>query len=40
MRYLFFINPLAGKGKQQQEIISAIETYFDEHGGDYRIHKI
>lgn len=37
MRYLFFINPKAGKGKLQEEIKSQINAYFKENGGEYRI---
>ena len=37
MRYLFFINPKAGKGKLQEKIINEIDAYFEENGGDYRI---
>ena len=38
MKYLFFINPTAGKGGLQKKIIADIESYFAEHGGDFRIH--
>lgn len=37
MRYLFFINPKAGKGKLQKNIKSSIDEYFKENGGDYEI---
>ena len=37
MRYLFFINPVAGKGKGQEKIAESIKNYFKENGGDYRI---
>lgn len=37
MRYLFFINPKAGKGKLQEKIINEINAYFKNNGGDYRI---
>lgn len=37
MRYIFFINPTAGKGKAQKGIISKIEEYFGRSGKDYKI---
>lgn len=37
MKYLFFINPNAGKGKNQKSIISDINEYFRNNGGDYEI---
>lgn len=38
MKYLFFINPTAGKGNLQNRIIENIEKYFAKVGGDYQIH--
>ncbi len=37
MRYLFFINPKAGKGKLQGKIKPQIDAYFKENGGEYKI---
>ncbi len=38
MKYVFIINPTAGKGKKQIALAEAIETYFKENGGDYEIY--
>ena len=38
MKYLFFINPIAGKGKLQNKITDSIKDYFSENGGDYEIY--
>lgn len=38
MKYLFLVNPAAGKGKLQNEAISNINNYFSENGGDFKIH--
>lgn len=37
MKYVFFVNPTAGKGKEQKGIISSIEEYFSNNGGEYEI---
>lgn len=37
MKYLFFINPKAGKGKNQKSIIASIHEYFKNSGGEYEI---
>jgi len=37
MRYVFFINPTAGKGKVQKGVISQIKDYFAQNGGEYKI---
>lgn len=37
MKYIFFINPTAGKGKAQKGIISAIKEYFGKCGKEYEI---
>ncbi|MDD6478570.1 MAG: diacylglycerol kinase family lipid kinase [Oscillospiraceae bacterium] len=37
MKYLFFVNPAAGKGKAQKKIIMDIEEYFNKNGKDYDI---
>lgn len=37
MKYLFFVNPAAGKGKAQKKIIMDIEEYFSKTGKDYDI---
>ncbi len=37
MRYLFFINPVAGKGKGKELIAESVKNYFNENGGDYKI---
>ena len=38
MRYLFFINPKAGKGKQQNRIIENIKEYFRKNQNEYNIY--
>ena len=37
MKSLFFINPAAGKGAAQAEIVSKIKSYFAQSGGEYEI---
>lgn len=37
MKYIFFVNPKAGKGKAQKGIISAIEEYFGKCDKEYKI---
>ncbi len=39
MRYIFFINPAAGKGKGQAPIRATIEEHFRKHGGEYKIYN-
>lgn len=38
MRYVFYINPTAGKGDTQKEIINSINSYFAESNKEYKIH--
>ncbi len=38
MRYVFYINPTAGKGKSQENIIKAIDNYFADKDSEYKIH--
>lgn len=38
MRYVFYINPTAGKGNLQDGIISSIEDYFKDKETEYKIH--
>lgn len=38
MRYVFYINPLAGKGNAQEDIIKSINDYFSDKAYDYKIH--
>lgn len=38
MRYLFFINPTAGKGKLQESVIANINEYFSKTEYEYKIH--
>ncbi len=38
MRYVFYINPAAGKGKSQEDIIRTIDDYFADKGQNYKIH--
>lgn len=38
MKYVFIINPVAGKGSKQMPFADAVEQYFSEHGGDYEIY--
>lgn len=37
MRYVFIVNPSAGKGKLQEKIINKINNYFSAHEGSYKI---
>ena len=37
MRYVFVINPVAGKGKAQELIADKISRYFELNGGDYSV---
>ena len=37
MRYLFFINPVAGKGGYQETLRSDMEEYFKKNGGEFKI---
>ena len=38
MRYIFYINPAAGKGNAQENIIKAVNDYFCDKDCDYKIH--
>ncbi len=38
MRYVFLINPAAGKGELQPEIEAAVRKYFADNGGDYTVY--
>lgn len=38
MRYVFYVNPTAGKGKEQQGIIDSIKKYFSEKSENFKIH--
>lgn len=38
MRYIFYINPAAGKGTAQDEIIKAVNNYFADKDIEYKIH--
>lgn len=38
MRYLFFINPTAGKGKLQDSVVADINEYFSKTKYEYKIH--
>lgn len=38
MRYVFIINPVAGKGHTDRLLLPAITRYFEEHGGRYHVH--
>ena len=38
MRYLFFINPTAGKRKLQKSVIANINSYFSNTDLEYKIH--
>ncbi len=38
MKFVFVVNPVAGKGNLQKQLIPQIETFFAEQGGDYEIH--
>lgn len=37
MRYVFIINPVAGKGRTQELIADKINRYFELNGGDYSV---
>ena len=38
MRYVFYINPVAGKGNAQEDIIKSIDAYFAQNAAEYKIH--
>lgn len=38
MKYVFIINPVAGKGSKQVPFADAVKEYFSMHGGDYEIY--
>lgn len=38
MKYVFVINPTAGKGKVQVSFAQAVKEYFNKNGGDYEIY--
>lgn len=38
MRYVFYINPVAGKGNAQEEIINSVKSYFADMSKDVKIH--
>ena len=38
MKYIFIINPTAGKGKVQSLFAEKVNEYFKENGGDYEIY--
>ena len=38
MRYVFYINPTAGKGKTQENIKKTIDEYFADKDSEYKIH--
>ncbi|MBE6732495.1 MAG: YegS/Rv2252/BmrU family lipid kinase [Ruminococcaceae bacterium] len=37
MKNIFFVNPMAGKGKEQKKVIASIKEYFAKDDGDYEI---
>lgn len=38
MKYLFIVNPAAGKGKKQKGIISSVKQYFSGKSGEFEIY--
>ena len=38
MRYIFYVNPVAGKGNTQESIIASINDYFANKTEEFRIH--
>lgn len=38
MRYIFYVNPVAGKGNTQESIIASINDYFSDKTEKFRIH--
>ncbi len=38
MRYVFYVNPVAGKGNAQEGIINSIKNYFKEKAEEFKIH--
>ena len=38
MRYVFYVNPTAGKGKEQRGIIDSIKKHFSEKSENFKIH--
>ncbi len=39
MRYIFFVNPTAGRGRAQEKIKQSINDYFAANGGEYKIYE-
>lgn len=38
MRYVFYVNPVAGKGDSQEGIINSIKNYFADKAEEFKIH--
>ena len=38
LKYVFIVNPIAGKKTKQSDFVDAVEKYFAENGGEYEIY--
>ena len=38
MKYVFIINPVAGKKTKQSDFAADVKSYFDKNGGDYEVY--
>lgn len=38
MKYVFIVNPTAGKGNKQAGFVEAVEQYFAQNGGEYEVY--
>lgn len=38
MKYVFIVNPTAGKGNKQAGFVEAVEQYFQKNGGEYEVY--
>lgn len=38
MKYVFIVNPTAGKGNKQAKFVESVEQYFAQNGGEYEVY--
>lgn len=38
MKYVFIVNPTAGKGNKQDGFVTAVDDYFAQNGGEYEVY--
>ena len=38
MKYVFIVNPIAGKGNKQDGFVTAVDDYFAQNGGEYEVY--